>query len=306
MNVLALLDGELKGKNWTLSEKIRYLYLRSCQIFSYDEKYDFYYLLSDGDDWKQKLRERTFNLEEVEDNSIVCTPHAWYVFSTLVEELLQVPCIRSGIQSHGWCVVDDGIRKIEADAAISSDLARVKMQLTTNRYKPVKEERNTNAYFYREIKEADRKIGYIEYEYFNAYLMQQQQHLKRIIDLFPGTVDEKFLYRMDFIKQLFQANYCFQHYSDASYCIHYLQLKLLENKELEKIWEVPLFQDYDYKPWEFMTIYLAELKNDRRYFMLDKKPGRVGYTFSEVEKTDAFCYIKTMKGEASRKERVFY
>ena len=40
MDVLQLLDDELKDKNnWSLEEKARYLYIRSCQLFSYDPRH---------------------------------------------------------------------------------------------------------------------------------------------------------------------------------------------------------------------------------------------------------------------------
>ena len=40
MDVLQLLDNELKDKNnWSLEEKVRYLYIRICELFSYDSRY---------------------------------------------------------------------------------------------------------------------------------------------------------------------------------------------------------------------------------------------------------------------------
>ena len=39
MDVLQLLDNELKDKNnWSLEEKVRYLYIRICELFSYDSR----------------------------------------------------------------------------------------------------------------------------------------------------------------------------------------------------------------------------------------------------------------------------
>ena len=36
MNLLAKLDNELKDKNLTDFEKVRYIYLRTCELFSFD------------------------------------------------------------------------------------------------------------------------------------------------------------------------------------------------------------------------------------------------------------------------------
>ena len=41
VNILDLLNKELEYKNWSLEEKARYLYIRSCELFTYDERYDF-------------------------------------------------------------------------------------------------------------------------------------------------------------------------------------------------------------------------------------------------------------------------
>ena len=39
MNVLELLDKEIKGKDWSEETKSRYLYIRSGQLFSYDPRF---------------------------------------------------------------------------------------------------------------------------------------------------------------------------------------------------------------------------------------------------------------------------
>lgn len=41
MNILQLLSQELNNKNWSLEEKARYLYLRSCDLFVYDPRVKF-------------------------------------------------------------------------------------------------------------------------------------------------------------------------------------------------------------------------------------------------------------------------
>ena len=39
MNVLELMSKELKTKSWTTEEKARYIFLRSCELFTYDNRY---------------------------------------------------------------------------------------------------------------------------------------------------------------------------------------------------------------------------------------------------------------------------
>lgn len=84
MNILTLLDYELKDKNWTFDEKNRYLYLRSCELFSYDPRYFFCDLFEDGKIIQEEILNRKINLEELETNWIVCTS-----YSKVVQELIR-------------------------------------------------------------------------------------------------------------------------------------------------------------------------------------------------------------------------
>ena len=68
MNVLELLDKELKGKDWSEETKSRYLYIRSGQLFSYDQR--FFYA---NNFLKKEILERQINLENVTNFRVVCT-----------------------------------------------------------------------------------------------------------------------------------------------------------------------------------------------------------------------------------------
>jgi len=39
MNIIELLSNEIAAKNWSKEEKARYLYIRCCQLFTYDPRY---------------------------------------------------------------------------------------------------------------------------------------------------------------------------------------------------------------------------------------------------------------------------
>lgn len=75
MDVLQLLDDELKTKrNWDLKDKERYLYIRSCQLFSWDVRYRLFSKLSLKDRNKiEKIVLRKIDLRNVEDFRVVCT-----------------------------------------------------------------------------------------------------------------------------------------------------------------------------------------------------------------------------------------
>lgn len=85
MNVLATLDKELKDKNWGKGTKSRYLYLRCCELFSFDSRYNYYIYLDSFEDeilQKLKLRDRKINLEDVTDFRILCTNYTKELWRT--------------------------------------------------------------------------------------------------------------------------------------------------------------------------------------------------------------------------------
>lgn len=69
MNVLEMLDKELQERQaYSLESKRRYLYLRLCQLFSFDSRYHncIYELLKDkAEPLKEELRNKIINLENV-------------------------------------------------------------------------------------------------------------------------------------------------------------------------------------------------------------------------------------------------
>ncbi len=309
MNVLALLDEELKGKNWTLTEKERYLFLRSCALFSYDPKYDFYNILpaTERKKKKQEIRNRTINLEDVDDFNVVCTSHSWYVYAELLSQILNVPCEKHFFANHGWCTFHDGVRKIEADSTTGFDIGRVKMNLSTNHYVPVDMEENSNALFKQELKEIDKKIGYIEEDYYEVSIQNKKDYLERIVQSKNLTKDEQLLYKMNVIKNIFEEEQpLFTNYSDAEFCAEYLQIKLLEGNELLKVKDVPLFLDYDDKPWEFVKIYPVYLTDDKTFFLLEQDPEKKGYSLREVKREEAKSRVLAMKGYKEEKVKVLY
>ena len=91
MDVLQLLDNELKNKSdWSLEEKARYLYIRSCELFSYDLRYKWnsFRKIYGEDKIEKQIVNRKIDLRNVEDFRVLCTSYSRYVFYKLLEELL--------------------------------------------------------------------------------------------------------------------------------------------------------------------------------------------------------------------------
>ena len=291
MNVLALLNQELQNKNWSMEEKCRYLYLRSCELFSYDERYYFYNLLKD-DKRIYETRNCVIDPENVTDNRVICTSHSEKVLKIIFKELLNKECTIEG-DGHQYITFDDGSQKIKADATNQSDLTRVKMNLSTYGYKPT-----TSYYdFDLELKEKDKKIHYIKNEY-SDYLFETRSELlyPRFIQNSSKEVsrdsDDFLLYQLKVVKELFE-NYNFSNFSDNEFCISYLVKKILADNQ-ERVGKVKLFQLSNLEEWNLVTLYPINLQDDRIYFVLEQ--GQSGFQFHETTREEAKQYKKHFHG----------
>ena len=77
MDVLNLIDSELKGMHLNDFEKVRYIYLRTCELFYFDVRYHFKEYIS-----KRKLSKiinREIDLEDVNDFRVICHTYSEYI-----------------------------------------------------------------------------------------------------------------------------------------------------------------------------------------------------------------------------------
>lgn len=293
MNVLKLLNEELKNE-WELEEKIRYLYIRSCELFSYDPRYKFMGLFDDWKNLESNIRYREIDLENVQDNLVICSSHAREVYSKLLREILNIKPVPRG-NGHSWVEFRDGKRDMVADATESSDLARVKMKLSTYGYKPEKREFG----YSDRLKEIDIKIGYINSEYENDLLQRQKSEIEQEFNIeqnYINKLDEYIIYNLYTIKEIFEKYNSFSSFSDAEFCISYLIRIFLEkcirlNRDILNL--IPLFQINDNGKWTFKNIYAIKLENDTIYFILEQNNNE--FNFYEITEIEAINYTKKFK-----------
>lgn len=288
MNVLAVLDKELKNKNLTLEEKVRYIYLRSCQLFTYDDRYD----LCEREVYKieklEEIKDKFIDLENMIDNRIICTTYARQVLPTLIKELLNIECISNGT-AHIYNYINIDNRTILADPTISSDLSRVKMGLSTYGYKPIDRDHN----FDNKLEQIDKKIGYIENEYENNCLEKRISCLYEefIKETDSKKIDDFIIYKIYAIKELFEK-YQLNSFSDSEYCISYLINKFFSKDG--KLNFTELFEEIDEDTIKRINIYPINLKFETLYFILQEIDSEM--SFYEISKNDAKQYVKSLNG----------
>ena len=261
MNVLSLLNNELKDKNWTLEEKSRYLYLRSCQLFSYDQRYLFWDQIPNGIEFREKIRNASISLEDLQTNLVICRTHISSVLFTIFKELLNLSLNYSKMTTYG--------------------------------YHPSAESHN-NTCFCNRLKEIDQSIQYITTRYYDKDLKQEvYQELKKFLLPFHSfSAYEFLLYRMKLLQTIFKR-FSFSTFSDAFQCVNYL-LKNIFGFDCSNVVISPLFSIKTIDDWEFATIYSWLVPSEGVYYVLHQ--DREKFIFEEISIQDVFHYTDSMQG----------
>lgn len=129
MNLIEQLNIELHNKHLTDLEKARYIYLRCCEIFSFDSRW-FYTDLFDDTKLHNNLLNKKFNIEDINDQLVICHSFSKYILKPLIEELTKLDCRITGDDIHSYVTMNYDNQDWKMDATMG-DLARVKLELPT-------------------------------------------------------------------------------------------------------------------------------------------------------------------------------
>ena len=279
MNVLELMSKELKMKSWTTEEKARYIFLRSCELFTYDNRYLY------GDyELQQKIRNRKINLEWVENFEVICSSHMIEVIVTLFQELLNLSCIISN-SNHTYFKFFLGTKEIYVDSTSSYDLERVKMNLTTKKFFP-NEYKNSMKYN-QKLKKIDQKIGYIHSNYEDDYLKKQANWIQKYENDSKNDID--FLqFKMRMVLEQIKRYPKLLGISDYDHCLYQLMKGLqIPYKKQE------FYLDMDENHWNFITVYKIEALQHQFYYILEQEDGRCQFFKSNEEEVQ--FYARSLK-----------
>lgn len=160
MNVLDTISQELQSKGSLTKDEIkRFIYLRTCQLFSYDSRYHYVdFLGTYGKQLQQEILNREVDLENVTDFSVCCSSYS-KAYKKIVKELLneEVQIMTGG---HSYGIVSSAWGDLRVDATMG-DLTRAKIGVETTGYRPIKK----NPTFKTDLKWIDHKLDYIKYVY---------------------------------------------------------------------------------------------------------------------------------------------
>ena len=260
MNLVELLSQELKDKHFTEFEKVRYIYIRCCQIFSFDTKWHYLSLFKDKD-LKNKLANKRFDIENIDEYLVVCHTFSKYILKPLIEELTNLKVdLEEG--EHTILTLSYGPHIWELDATLG-DLTRVKAKLKTNGF--TGDFPNSDIV----VDDIDKTIGYIRHnkDYF--------------INRINGNNDTE---RTESIGRLLASSDCKYHYADASFYYSFLAFAV-----------VPSQHDLTYIGDDYKFNKLIKLENDDTYFNLYRK--KTVYSLNQIDKEEYNTLKRTLKHE---------
>lgn len=224
MNVLEEINQKLTGKDWSLKEKERFLYLQSCLYFSYDNRWFFLPFLLEETQEKMddEMRNKRIDLEHIDDHMVICTSHIKEVLKPLYQNLLGISGNVEG-EGHTWLKLPNTPFPTRADAIIGYDIVCVKMGLNTEGFRysfhdtsfSEKEKEPFRESFKQQLFSIDQTIGYVdEYDYsgkldIQHFLKNVEQNSSHIFQ-----ISEFIRYSFALLEQNIMQ-YPFFHFSDV-------------------------------------------------------------------------------------------
>lgn len=177
MNLLEDLDKELSTRHLNDFEKVRYIYLKTCGLFSFDSRYSFTGLFSD-DRLRLEIINKHIDITNVSDFSVVCHSYSRDVLFRTIRELTTASVKYTNAGGHSYVLYEEKPGVIwEMDATLE-DLQRVKIGAETTGFdipfKPFRER----------LLEIDRELGYTyrtEQDYLSHTDMSSTENVFRSI-----------------------------------------------------------------------------------------------------------------------------
>ncbi|MBR5369671.1 MAG: hypothetical protein IK137_00025 [Bacilli bacterium] len=133
MNLIQMLDDEIRQLHLTDFEKARYIYLRCCEIFSFDSRFGYTNVFDDVDLYN-KILNKKFDIENVTDELVICFSFSKYILKPLIDNLTNLNCSVVARGTHAYILLDYKCTEWKLDATLG-DFSRVKLNLPTSGFK---------------------------------------------------------------------------------------------------------------------------------------------------------------------------
>ena len=195
MNLLEMLSRELKDKRYSEFEKMRYIYLRCCQLFSFDARWNFFTLFSQN--IIREIENEQFDIEYIKKRLVVCHSFSKSILKPLLDYLTTIDVSVVG-HEHSFIEAKCDGKKWVLDATFG-DFPRVKMGLNTEGFHE-DEEPTLN------FENLDNSLGF----------KHVNKDCYKIVNWHDGYGF------MDKVSRIITASDCKFHYSDVVFLYNYM------------------------------------------------------------------------------------
>ena len=233
MNLLELLSSEISNMHLTNDEKIRYIYLRLCQLFSFDARWNYAWAI---EDYKThfEVKNKTFDITNIDDFKVICHTCIDYILIPLIENIVGVKADSVEKRGHTFATIKFDGTKYILDPTGGHDFCYVKMNVKTNLFRPDKV-----YYDYEDVlNEIDKKLGF------------KNVTLKEYIETHGLDEEDDYLRKLKII-DLLKESLCKFSYSDASHFINVIDNYQGVNEDIEHS-KVYLGENYDYHKFYYL------------------------------------------------------
>ena len=210
MNLLEELDCELKNKHYNEFEKVRYIYLKLCKLFSFDNRFYYTYMFMDNA-LHQNIINRNIDVCNVQDFLVVCHSFSKEVLFKIINELTSAN-VKLHTSQHSYLVYEEKPGLIWKLDATFGDFSRVKLNLNTTGFLDIHNE------FCDRLKEVDENLGYFykeKSEYIEKLDLTSTENLMKSVQslLQNSDLNKEYCDALFFVKWLlFGVNYFFSDY----------------------------------------------------------------------------------------------
>ncbi len=223
--------------DWDMLTKVRWIYLKTCELFSYDWR--FFY--SDNRK-KEEIYHFRLDKENISQFEIICSTWA-YLFCDLLQYIGVTAEVINPKPPH--CLVRFELEKdvFLADATKGYDFSRVKIGFSTNGFK-VASGGNVHS-FKKELSKRDELIGFKKNLYVDKAILKIAKELQdegynrnnSLNDFSFAQLD----YKMDLLKLLINDTGKMKRFDDTDYYFSYLGRKLLKPLEIGTVIVYPYY-----------------------------------------------------------------
>lgn len=134
MNLLETIDDELRYRHLNDFEKARYIYLRCCELFSFDVRWKYSFITNDYK-LNDELKNKRFDIENIDTDLVICYSFTRDILKRLINEFTILDCSVKDELGHVFLNMECDGHTWKLDATDNGDLARVKLNLPTVDFK---------------------------------------------------------------------------------------------------------------------------------------------------------------------------